>query len=233
MEGTEDCLNLNVFTKKVIQDILYEYCFTIIIISQLPDGNSKLKPVVFYIHGGRFQHGSNSTDLYGPHFLLLQDIVLVVPNYRLGIMGFLSLEDPALDIPGNAGLKDQNLALQWVHKNIEQFNGDPNNVTIFGHSAGSMCTHYHVLSPCSRGLFQKAILLSGSVFWTWAERTEFSLKNYADILNMKSENEADILEVMKTLPAETLIEAQDKYLSVSILTDKKGKYLRYLTMNTM
>lgn len=176
-----------------------------------------MKPVIVYIHGGQFQHGSNNTNLYGPEFLLTQDVVLVVPNYRLGILGFLKLDDLELQVPGNAGLKDQNLALEWVQRNIEKFNGDPNNVTLFGHSAGSMSTHYHLLSSSSKGLFHKAILLSGSVFWTWGERVEFSLKKFANILNLKSESEREILENLQTLPAETIVEAQERYLKVSIL----------------
>ena len=63
-----------------------------------------------------------------------KDVVLVTINYRLGPVGFLSLEDPELGIPGNAGLKDQTFALKWVKRNIERFGGDPNNVTVFGES---------------------------------------------------------------------------------------------------
>lgn len=141
---------------------------------------------------------------------------MVVPNYRVGILGFLSLEDPDLDVPGNAGLKDQRLALQWVKTNITKFNGDPNNVTIFGHSAGAMSIHYHILSPTSKCLFHRAILLSGSVFWTWSKRTEFSLKDFLNILNIKTENEKEGLQILRNLTAEELFEAQEKYLIVSI-----------------
>lgn len=63
-----------------------------------------------------------------------QDVVLVTVNYRLGPVGFLSLDDPELNIPGNAGLKDQTFALKWVQRNIARFGGDPNNVTVFGES---------------------------------------------------------------------------------------------------
>lgn len=63
-----------------------------------------------------------------------QDVILVTVNYRLGPVGFLSLDDPDLNIPGNAGLKDQTYAIKWVQRNIKAFGGDPNNVTVFGES---------------------------------------------------------------------------------------------------
>jgi carboxylesterase type B len=78
--------------------------------------------------------GSGQTDLFGPDYLMQKDVVLVTMNYRLGPAGFLSLQDPELGIPGNAGLKDQTFALKWVQRNIERFGGDPNNVTVFGES---------------------------------------------------------------------------------------------------
>lgn len=67
-------------------------------------------------------------------------------------IGFLSLEDQSLGVPGNAGLKDQALALKWVQKNIQNFGGDPNNVTIFGESAGAASVHYLTLSPTTKGI---------------------------------------------------------------------------------
>lgn len=72
--------------------------------------------------------------MYGPDYLMQKDFLLVKINYRVGPIGFLSLEDPELGIPGNAGLKDQVFALKWVQRNIEKFGGDPNQVTVFGTS---------------------------------------------------------------------------------------------------
>ena len=82
---------------------------------------------------------------------MTQDIVLVLMNYRLGALGFLSIDDSSLQATGNAGLKDQVLALKWVQKNIKQFCGDPSNVTLFGQSSGSASVHYLVLSPLTKG----------------------------------------------------------------------------------
>lgn len=84
-----------------------------------------------------FQEGSGGTDLYGPDYFMQKDVVLVTFNYRLGPIGFLSLKDPSLGVPGNAGLKDQTMALKWVKENIENFGGDAANVTIFGQSVSS------------------------------------------------------------------------------------------------
>lgn len=105
--------------------------------------SSDLLPVAVYIHGGGFQYAYGATDLYGFDYLLQKDIVLVSINYRVGPIGFLSLEDPELNIPGNAGLKDQVVALQWVQKNIANFGGDPSKVTVFGTSVSQISHQSH------------------------------------------------------------------------------------------
>ncbi|XP_071526068.1 pyrethroid hydrolase Ces2a-like [Panulirus ornatus] len=143
--GREDCLYLNVFTPESAEE------------------GSNL-PVMVWIHGGGFFAGS--TNEYLPHVLLNHDVVIVSIQYRLGIMGFLSTEDSV--IPGNFGLKDQTLALQWVQRNIHNFGGDKTRVTIFGESAGGASVHYHILSPKSEGLFSRAIMQSGSSLCPWA-----------------------------------------------------------------
>lgn len=93
-------------------------------------------PVAVYIHGGGFQmsYPAQAWDILGCDYLLQKDILLVTINYRVGPFGFLSLRDPDLSIPGNAGLKDQVAALKWVQRNIANFGGDPDNVTVFGTS---------------------------------------------------------------------------------------------------
>lgn len=113
--------------------------------------------------------GSSRTDLYGPDYLLQKNVILVSFNYRLGAFGFLSLEDESLNIPGNAGLKDQAFALKWVKNNIANFGGDPDNITIFGESAGGCSVHYHLISEHSKGLFHRAIPMSGTALCkTWS-----------------------------------------------------------------
>lgn len=103
---------------------------------------------------------------YSPEYLVEKNVIVVTLNYRLSILGFLCLPDAG--IYGNAGLKDQRLAMQWVQRNIENFHGDPNNVTLFGESAGAACVHFHTLSPRSQRYFHKAICQSGNAIMEWA-----------------------------------------------------------------
>ncbi|XP_026763027.2 esterase FE4-like [Galleria mellonella] len=144
--GDADCLRLNVFTPA----------------NTNPD---QLLPVMAYIHGGCFLHGTGSPYLYGPDFLVKQDVVYVGISYRLSVEGFLCLG--IKEAPGNAGLKDQVAALKWIQENIKSFGGDPNQVTLFGESAGATSVAFLLLSPTARGLFHKAILQSGSPIVPW------------------------------------------------------------------
>ncbi|XP_055320705.1 esterase B1-like [Sitodiplosis mosellana] len=146
--GNENCLHLSVYTRDIKPQTL--------------------KPVMVWIHGGAFILGSNSKDFYNPEFLLRKDVVLIAVNYRLGAFGFSSFKDPELGIPGNAGLKDQTMALKWVKENCMHFGGDPKNITIFGESAGSASVSLHLISDMSKGLFHKAILMSGTAYAPWA-----------------------------------------------------------------
>lgn len=104
---------------------------------------------MFWIYGGGFRAGSGIFKFYGPQNLIDENVILVTFNYRLGPLGFLSTGDHV--IPGNAGMKDQVLALRWVQTNIKYFGGDPNKVTIFGESAGGMSVGLHLVSQKSNG----------------------------------------------------------------------------------
>lgn len=139
----EDCLYLNVWR---------------------PEPASAPKPVMVFIHGGGFLVGSGGNATYNGATLAQRgDVVVVTINYRLGVLGFLA--HPAFTgengRTGNWGMYDQLAALKWVQKNIANFGGDPNNVTLFGHSAGSMSVGLHLASPLDAGLFKNAILHSG------------------------------------------------------------------------
>lgn len=89
---------------------------------------------MFFIHGGGYGRGTGNDFRYGPDFIVEKQVILVTLNYRLNIFGFLSLN--SAEYSGNMGLKDQQLALKWIHENIQQFNGDNSKITIFGGSAG-------------------------------------------------------------------------------------------------
>lgn len=102
---------------------------------------------MYWIHGGAFVFGDNRG--YGPDYLMEKPVVLVQVHYRLNIFGFLSTEDENAE--GNAGLKDQLFGLKWVRRNIGNFGGNPESVTIFGESAGGASVQYHLVSPQSRG----------------------------------------------------------------------------------
>ena len=111
-------------------------------------------PVMVYIHGGGWRHGSKQNGGDGKP-LASHGVIVVSVNYRLGPLGFLSTGDSS--IPGNFGMLDQISALKWVQANIAAFGGDPTKVTIFGTSAGGSAVSMHVLSPLSKGLFARAI----------------------------------------------------------------------------
>ena len=144
--SSEDCLFINVWRPSTVAS------------------DAKL-PVMVWIHGGAFMFGSGSSPDFSGGQFAKQGVILVTFNYRLGRLGFfafpaLSNEHPE-EPKGNYAYMDQIAALKWVKKNIAAFGGDPNNVTIFGESAGGVSVHTLLTSPLSRGLFQKAIGESG------------------------------------------------------------------------
>ncbi|XP_071788164.1 cholinesterase-like [Asterias amurensis] len=124
-------------------------------------------PVMVWIHGGLFSFGSGSQPGYdGMPLVAVGDVIVVTLNYRLDILGFLNTDDEASS--GNAGLKDQQMAMKWIKNNIAAFGGDSNSITIFGESAGSASVSFHILSKMSEGLFNQAIMQSGTAFAFWA-----------------------------------------------------------------
>jgi len=159
--GEEDCLWLNVFTRDLVSE--------------------RGRPVIVWIHGGSFSSGSAAD--YDPDFMLDEDIVLVTIQYRLNMFGFLSTESSAA--PGNYGMLDQVAALKWVQENIRAFSGDPDMVTIMGQQAGGASVHYHILSPITRGLFNRGISLSGTALAWWAsiKRPQEKARKLGHLLN--------------------------------------------------
>ncbi|XP_030369003.1 venom carboxylesterase-6 [Scaptodrosophila lebanonensis] len=203
--GEEDCLYLNVYR---------------------PQHRSKQKlPVMVYIHGGGFFSGSAGPLVTGPeYFMDNEQVILVTLAYRLGALGFLSTGDSFM--PGNFGLKDQNLALQWVKRNIDAFGGDPQRVTIFGQSTGAISTHMHILSPKSRGLFQNAISMSGTANVPFAIESQplEQARQAAELCDIKGASwlsSAKLARALRKVDVRTLIDAGDglKFWDVDHLTN--------------
>lgn len=151
----ENCLTLNVWTK---------------------DLSTKGKPVLFWIHGGSYSYGGTVDPLYDGKCLAYDypDVVFVTANYRVNMMGFIDFSH----VPGGEnfpdapylGIMDQQAALRWVKQNIEAFGGDPDNVTIFGESAGGGSVSCHLVAKGSEDLFQHAIVMSGPVDLTFTQK---------------------------------------------------------------
>ncbi|KAG8331972.1 hypothetical protein J6590_029574 [Homalodisca vitripennis] len=190
--GSEDCLYLNIY------------------MNELPCINEEKKPVLVSIPSGGFLCWSGSSTKCGVDNFMNGDVVVVSFNYRLGAFGFLSLEND--EAPGNAGLKDQTLALKWVHDNIDSFGGDPNNVTIFGISAGGASVHFQLLCPPSRGLFHKAIIQCGFANnpWTNQEAPRETALELAKTMGCTSEDSDEVLQFLKSASADDIVAGTHK-----------------------
>lgn len=179
----EHCLNLNIFAP----------------LEHLSKANT-LIPVMVWIHGGGFVHGSNALPIYdGANFVahsirIGRPVILVTINYRLNYLGFMSSAELKQDVNlpqnlaqsrgsvGNWGLLDQKVALEWVRDHVHVFGGNSQDVTAFGESAGAVSISYHLMTPEHHGLFQKTILQSGSSTTMAAGRAEIEGQRYFDHL---------------------------------------------------
>lgn len=199
IKGSEDCLSLNTYTPTL-------------------NKNASL-PVMIFIHGGTFIRRNSSRILYGPDYLLVKNVVLVTCNYRLGIFGFASTGDRA--ITGNFGLKDQVLVLKWVKRNIRAFGGNPNDVTLFGQSAGSVCTHLHAFSEQSKDLFNRYILESGLATSKWGFRSHPSyydkVKKAGEMYNCPTKNTHSLVACLRKLSASQLVRTDSVFTEVEQL----------------
>ncbi|CAG7720240.1 unnamed protein product [Allacma fusca] len=195
--GSEDCLFINVYTP------------------EFPKQNKITPkaplPVLVFIHGGSFLFYSG--EVFGPKYLLDEDVILVTFNYRIGALGFLNTEERSGIVP-NLGLKDQVAALRWAQENIASFGGDPKKVTIFGNSAGSASVSYHVLSPMSKDLFSGAISQSGTALCPWAfiRNPGKVVNNLAGKLNCPTKTTKEIVDCLTTKSGKDIIEQQQKIL---------------------
>ena len=206
---SEDCLFLNVYAPA--------------------NATSKSKlPVMFWIHGGGFAGGASSEPRHNGDFLPLKGVVLVTMNYRLGVFGFLATDDLAKEanaVAGNYGLMDMVAALQWVKANIKEFGGNPDNVTIFGESAGSIAVSTLIASPIAKGLFHRGIGESGGAFGE-------GLVGYQPVsVRAKGDGEwvaqtgAKSLKELRAMSTDAILEAAKKRGTVGFGPDIDGKLL--------
>lgn len=182
-EQNEDCLSLNVYAP-----------------GEIPKGGA---PVMVFIHGGAFIAGGSS-QYDGKRLSEEGNAVVVTLNYRLGALGFFS--HPDLPGSGNAGLQDQQLALQWVKNNIAAFGGNPDNITLFGESAGSASVCVQMVAPGSAGLANRYIMESGTCIGGLQFQTETSAQSIStDLTNTFCADAADAVTCLRELDPYELV----------------------------
>ena len=184
--GSEDCLFLNVYAPAEAEDL----------------------PVMVWIHGGAFVFGNGGGE-YDPTRLVAEDVILVTLNYRLGNLGFLA--HPSLESDGgNFGLMDQQEAMRWVKRNIAAFGGDPDNVTIFGESAGGHSVMSHIVSPRAEGdeLFHRAIVQSGSYAAFQSPKAASQAGGVAVANALGCPDAGDVAECLRKASVEDLLAVQ-------------------------
>ena len=184
------------------------------------------KPVMVWIHGGAFEMGGTADPLYECSNLVREnpDIIAVSIAYRVGVFGFFHLSHlpDGKDYPDaqNLGLMDQMMALKWIHENIANFGGDPDNVTIFGESAGGASVSTLPLIEGSHKYFHRVIAQSGSILFT--RSTEQAIECTNELMaKLGCKTVADL----QKLEVSELIDAIDKLLTLRMFPERDGKYL--------
>jgi para-nitrobenzyl esterase len=185
---SENCLYLNVFTPA--------------------SAAGRDLPVMVWIHGGTFLVGES--DDYDPAPLVRDGVIVVTINYRLGALGFLA--DAALagspgGPSGDYGLMDQQAALRWVQRDIRAFGGDPRNVTLFGESAGGLSTLAQMISPGASGLFQRAIVESGT--YDLAQPSQATAETQGAAFAAQVGCATDTAACLRSLPVATILDNED------------------------
>ncbi|XP_060565855.1 acetylcholinesterase-like isoform X2 [Ruditapes philippinarum] len=186
---SEDCLYLNVWVPRTDSSVIS-------------------KPVMIWIFGGGFYSGSSVLDIYDGRYIAAEnDIIVVSMQYRVGALGYFSLFHP--EAPGNAGMMDQVMALDWVQSNIHYFGGNAHSVTLFGESAGAVSVGMHMLSPLSHAKFHRVILQSGAPQAAWATLSEKEAKNrshiFAKAFQCEYPENTDIVNCLRGVSPEKLL----------------------------
>ena len=201
----EDCLYLNIFTTN-------------------PSKAANMS-VMVYIHGGGFEAGSAARNQIRT-ISANEGIVAVAMNYRLGVLGFMSSGESDINqrtIQANLGLQDQNLAIKWIRDNIENFGGNPNQITLVGQSAGGLSIAYHLVMPSSKGLFRGAIIQSApyGVIPSYLQSAltlpptlafaRLSFQRFSAAANCSRSTSSEILKCLQTLPIPLIIKLQSSF----------------------
>ncbi|XP_033158612.1 esterase P isoform X1 [Drosophila mauritiana] len=208
------CLQWNQFRNENNKLMGDEDCLTVSIYKPKKPSRSSY-PVVVLLHGGAFMFGSGS--IYGHDYIMREGTLLVVKiSYRIGPLGFASAGDR--DLPGNYGLKDQRLALQWIKKNIAHFGGMPDNIVLIGHSAGGASAHLQLLHEDFRQLAKGAISVSGNALDPWiiqqgGRRRAFELGRLVGCGHTNIS--AELKDCLKSKPASDIVSAVRSFLVFS------------------
>jgi len=205
-QSEEDSLTLNIFTQST---------------------NDEKRPVMFFIHGGAFSTGG-SRNFDGSHFVLRGNVVFVSINYRVGPFGFLFIPEGP-NATANVGLLDTIAGLKWVQDNISVFGGDPENITVFGVSAGAFLIACLFAMPSSKGLFKRAILESGTPH-KFTFQPSIGIKAYEKLMKKLGLENGDI-ESLRKLPYESIIKGLDDFQLVRRLGAER--FLPMIDNNSM
>ncbi|XP_030026302.2 esterase E4 [Manduca sexta] len=183
ISGSEDCLYINVFTPNL----------------------QASAPVIVFDYNDNFRTGFNGSKTYSPQFFVEEGVIVVTLNHRLGVLGYLTTENDV--IPGNNGLRDFILGLQWVQKNIKEFGGDPNRVTIMGNRGGATIAEIMLYSEKAKGLFSAVIMQSGSAFESLYFYKNPQEKAFAlgKIFEVETDDSKVLLEALQNASAEELL----------------------------
>ncbi|CAG9773266.1 unnamed protein product [Ceutorhynchus assimilis] len=199
-DGEEDCLYLDVYTPRK------------------PTGGAFKKPlaVMVFFYGGGFISGCAKE--YGPDFFIENDVVLVVPNFRISVFGFLSTED--MESPGNWATKDQIEVLKWVKFNIKAFGGDSKTVTIFGQSAGAANVNMLLLAQRAKGLFHRAIMISGCSlgFWSYQVQPRQVAFDIGVAVGIETNDTKILMEKLRQVDFRKLIESHTSAIMINMLS---------------
>ncbi|XP_041973344.1 acetylcholinesterase-like [Aricia agestis] len=208
--GGLDCLTLNVY---------------------VPNTRTGDRAVYIFMFGGQFTRGRSDRSYYGPRYLVRHDVIVVTFNYRLGPYGFMCTHIP--EVPGNQGLRDQRDAIGWVRDNIRAFGGDPQRITIGGHSSGAMTVDMHILTERPR-LFQQAIVQSGTATYSGflGPTDKMSLTNIARDLGFETNDTYAALSFLASASPETVIRATiNKYQWKPCIEDEFERVESFISEN--